>query len=728
MDDSELQSLVSGLITSATQYIDGELSPDRATATNYYKGRPFGNEEPGRSQVVLTEVRDGILSLLPPVLRVLFSSAENPVEFRPRGPEDVEDAEQKTDYVRYVFEDQSGFLRTIEVLKDGLIRGLGVFKWVWDEYSEVEHHKLEGLDQQQIEALAGDDELELTRIEPGEVLPPSPSAPGAPPAEPVQLFDVELTRTQKDGKVRIYAVPPEEFLFVRESRDTNTSPGIFHRTRKTKGELVSMGIPAKELDEHGGDDPSLQANEEVLARTLNELTPEDDAAGKANDKILYVEGYVRIDYDGDGIAELRKICTIGSGHHIVENEPTDELNFAIYTPDPEPHTLLGLSQADKLMDMQKVKSMVLRSTLDSLAASIHPRTWYKEGDANLADVLNVAIGAPIRTRSGPNAVGEFAHTFVGREAFAMLQYCDDIVERRTGQNKGAAGLDANALQSSTQAAVAAAVTASQAQQELVVRIFSETLKMLFVGIAKLLVKHQPRAKMARLRGKWVNVDPRSWNTNMDAQVTVTLGTGLVEEKIQTLAGVAAKQAELLQQLGPSNPIVGLKEYRDTLAQALALRGFKNTGKYFKEVDQAQLDKMAQEAANKPPPETPEMVIAKAQIQIEQMKAEAKKQTDMMHAQLEMMKAKAELELKRRDMLLEDDRQRDKIATDTIVKLRNIEATTGISQAGAIAQIEDMRARGVRSPEEIAPRKRRVRVERDGQGRLAGATVVDEEDM
>jgi hypothetical protein len=242
------------------------------------------------------------------------------------------------------------------------------------------------------------------------------------------------------------------------------------------------------------------------------------------------------------------------------------------------------------------------------------------------------------------------------------------------------------------------------------------------------VKHQPRPRVIRLRNIWVDVDPRSWNANMDVQVNVALGSGLVEEKVATLAEVAAKQAEILQQLGPDNPIVGLKEYRDTLAQALELRGFKNSARYFKEVDQAQLDAMAKEAANKPPPETPEMVIAKAQIQIEQMKAEAKAKTDMMDAQLKMSTTKAELELKRREMLLEDDRARDKIAADAVAKLLDIEAKNpGVDLSQRIQEIEQMRARAVRSPEEIAPRKRRVTVEHDEHGRLAGATVVDEED-
>jgi hypothetical protein len=714
MDDSEMQSLVSGMISAATQYVDGELSPERALATDYYFGRKVGvlAAQKGRSSAVLTEVRDGVQAVLPSLLRVIFGP-EHAVEFVPRSAEDVDAALLKTDYVRFVFEeDNAGFLNTLAVLKDGLVKKLGVFKWGWDDTTEVTNYKLDNLSGEQLEALAMDDEVEITRIE----------------QRDDELFDIEVKRTQKSGRATLFPVPPEEFLHNREARSLDEALFVAHRTHKPRGELIAMGIDPKLIDEHGGLDSDLQDSEEQIARMPNGITGEHEDLGEANDKILYVESYVRLDFDGDGIAERRMICTIGPSHYPVVNEPCDDIPFAIFCPDPEPHTLLGQSWADRLMDMQDIKSALMRGGLDSLAASLFPRTWYKEGDANMHDVLNPAIGAPIRTKSGAAAVGEFAHTFVGKEAFTVLQYCDDVVERRTGQNKGAQGIDADALQSSTKTAVAAAVTASQAQQEMLARIFAEgTLKRVFRGLLRLLVKHQPRARVTKLRGNWVEIDPRVWDADMDVQCNVILGAGLAEEKIATLREVAEIQGAILEKLGQENPIVSLKEYRDTLAQIVEMRGFKNSGKFFKPITEKQLNEMRAAAANQPPPETPEMVLAKAQIQIEQMKAQAKIATDKMNAERDLLKTRMELELKRREIMLEDDRQRDKQAADAIIKLRDIEATTGVSQANAIQQIEDARKSAMRSPEEIAPRKKRVKFERDGNNRLAGATVEYEDE-
>ncbi len=745
MDTKELQPLVSNLITAAASYIDTEISPERAKATKYYNGEPFGNEEPGRSQFVVTEVRDGVQAVLPSILKVVFG-AERVVEFRPKSEEDVPAAEQATDYVLHVFnEENPGFLHTLAVLKDGLIRKHGIFKWWWDDTSETRTYKLENVDQSQLELLAGDESLELVRVD-----------ETGRDEQGQTLHSVELKRHYEDGCARLAAVPPEELIYNREARSFDDALIVAHRTEKTHGELIAMGVPKKLVEDHGGSDGELDGNEEQIAREpLNSLSGEEEA-GEANTKTKYVEAYCRIDYDGDGIAELRRICTIGSGNHVVSNEPADEIPFGIFTPDPEPHTMTGQSWADRLMDMQRLKSALMRSGLDSLAASIYPRTWYVEGDANLSDILNTAIGAPIRTRSGPNAVGEFTHTFTGKEAFGILTYTDEIIERRTGQNKGAQGLDADALQSSTRAAVAAAVSASQAQQEMLVRIFAEgALKALFRGLLRLLVKHQPRSQMIKLRNQWVAVDPRSWNADMDVTVNVTLGSGLTEEKVQTLLEISAKQAEIIAQMGPQNPIVGVKQYRDTLAEIAELRGRKDATRYFKPITADDEKRMADEAANTPPPETPEEKLAKAQIEIEQMKAQSqdarenqKIQKDLMMKQAELAmnlkKMAAENEQKRIEMKLEDDRERDRMAQELVIKRLDLELKyqAKVSEQQVKQETELMRAtvaagpdeggsagEGEEAPAAKKPRRRKhVTFHRDEQNpdKIAGATIEEED--
>ena len=710
MDEAEVHRIVDGLIQHAISYIEDELSPDRALATDYYKGRPLGNEQTGRSQFVMTPVRDTVLAQLPDLLRVVFGP-EKPVEFRPRGPEDVAAAEQATDYVNYVFsEENPGFFRTLAVLKDGLIRKTGAYKWRWDDSSGTQAYSLAGVSEEQLMILGQDPSVQINKVSPEPV-----PAPNAPPT-----FEVEVTHTYTDGCVRIDAVPPEELIFDRDAREATKGAFtiIAHRTEKSHGDLVAMGVDAADVAEHGGPDNQLRDNAEAIARRPGEATHESPEAGDANQKTRYVEAYVMLDEDGDGIAELRRICTIGPSNYVVDDEPVDEIPFALFCPDPEPHQIVGQSTADHTMDLQRLQTALVRSTLDSAAAAIFPRTWYREGYANAADILNTAIGAPIRTKAGANDVGVFQHNFMGKELLPVLELTNDIHERRTGHNKGVAGIDANALQSSTASAVTAAVTASQARTEMLARIFAEgTLKPLFRGILRLMVKYQPRKKMVRLRNQWVEIDPRIWDADMDVTVNVALGSGLTEQKIETLMAIKDEQAGILQLLGQNNPVVTIKQYRDTLATIAELRGWKDSSRFFTPITDEQVQQMQQAAQNSPPPPDPNMALVQGQLQIEHMKAKSDMEIAQQKLQLEMQKAQ-----------WEDDRLRDKQAADIQLKLRElaIEHNLDLNSIQLDAQIERERMTSQRGPNETKPRVRTVEVKRDpATGKMTGAKITEE---
>lgn len=740
MGKTELHRIFTGLVTAAIDFVDGELSPDRAKATEMYNGRPMGNEVKGRSQVVSTDIRDAVRGALPAMLKALVGS-ERAVEFRARFAQKMEEAEQATDYTNFVFlEDNEGVLATLSVLKDGLVKGLGVFKWYWDDTKFRQNFSRKGMSEAEIMILMEDETIEVSRIDDAGTIHLDPTQP------PVELFDVEFRVTLDDGRARVVAVPPEEIVYNREARSLEEALIFAHVTEKTWGELVAMGIPRKVVEEYGTvRSKERKDNDEAIARNPLAFTTgnDEDEAGEANQKATYVEGYVRLDYDGDGIRELRKICSIGEDDHIVENVPVEDIPFAIFTPDPEPHTIKGLSFYDVIGETQRVKTMIKRSMLDSLALSISPRKWYVDGRANLSDLVNNALGAPMRVKTGQNDVGEFTHTFVGKEAFPVLAYFDDEIERRTGQNKGAAGMEMDALQSSTKEAVGAVTSASQAQQELMVRVFSEgTMKRVMRGILRLLIEKQPRARMLRLRNKWVDVDPRSWDADMEMTVNVSLGTGTRQERIGILMGIAAKQAEILQSLGPQNPLTNMKQYRDTLAQIAELNGLKDSSKYFMEVDLEALKAQQEAAANQPPPPSPDMILAQAHIQIEQIKAQRQMELEQMKTERqlanEQLKAQndlrikqQEMEIREREMILKDDRERDKAAAEIALKRveMNLTYQANVTQQQLDAEIEHTRTLTQNSPEEGVAQPKRVRVvfERDANDRIIAAEKQHLED-
>lgn len=670
--EEELQSIVAGEIDDSQAYIDDVISPERAMAGQYYKGEPFGNEEEGRSQVVSMDVRDTVQAIMPSIMRVFFGSS-NVVEYAPNGPEDVANAEQATDYVNYCLtRDNNLFMVCYETFKDALVRKNGIAKVWWNEEKEVQTFSFDGLSQEAYTVLMSDPDVEIVEveveIESGETMVMGPDGVEVSMPTPPE-YSCTIRRTTDKGRLCVSAVPPEEFLIDRRARNIEEAEFVAHRRYVTVSDLVKMGYEMDEIENLGYEtQDDFEGNQETFDRNPNATILGAGRTDVASRKVLYIEAYVRVDMDGDGIAELRRVCVGGTAYKVLHNERCDLIPFVSFCPDPEPHTFFGLSIADVVMDIQLIKSNILRNMLDSLAQSIHPRTAVVEGQVNLEDVMNTEVGGIIRMRA-PGMVQPFNQPFVGQAAFPMLAYMDELRENRTGISKAAAGLDANALQSSTRAAVAATITAAQQHIELICRIFAETgMKVLFEKALKLITMNQDAPRMVRLRDKFVPIDPRVWNANMDVIVNVALGSGTTEEKMNFLGQIAAKQEMLIQQGGvQDNPLVDLSQYRNTLAQMLAMAGFKDAGQFFK--DPANQPPPPPPA---PPPPSPEQILAQVQVQA---------------IQADIQKKAAELELQREEMLRKDDRERDKLDADVMLKAAEIEAKYG-AQVNT-AQIEAM---------------------------------------
>ena len=661
MDDAELQAIITQDLTDAVSYVDSDLSPTRAKGTEYYRGDLFGNEVEGNSKVVAMEVRDTVSAMLPSLMRVFFNS-ENVVEFAPRGPEDVKMSQQATDYANYVFQnDNNGVLTTYAIFKDALVRKCGIAKFWWEDEEKVRIEEYSGLDDQTLEMLMQEpgaevkivvsypdpdiDEMQMSTIDPMTGQPVTMPAP--------MIHDVQIKRITKDGRIRIMAVPPEELLLDRRARSFDDCTIIAHRQMATVADLIAMGYDQDEIEENLST-TDLDSNDEYLARQpLSTTFGTNDAANPMMRRVLYIEAYSRVDFDNDGIAELRKVCCMGGGYKVVRNLPASYIPFADFPCDPEPHTspLEAMSIFDITRDLQEIKSEILRNTLDSLAQSIHPRTAVVEGQVNIDDVLNNETGAIIRMRA-PGMVQPLTTPFVGQAAFPMMEYMDQIKEDRTGMSKAAMGLNADALQSSTKAAVNATISASQGRIELTARILAEGMKKLFKGILFLATTHQDKARMVRMRNEWVQIDPRYWDANMDANINIALGNGDTNERLQGLMMIMAKQEQILQQLGTQNPLVTPQQFSNTLRKIVELSGFKDASSYFQDIPADYVP-----PAPPAPKATPEELLA--QVQAESIKADIQKKA-------------AELELKRQQMVMDDDLKRDQMAQDLYLKKFEIE--------------------------------------------------------
>ena len=647
LSDEDVQGILTTELNDAIDFIDNTISPARAEAEKMYLGDPLGNEEEGRSQVISMDVRDTIEGMLPSLMRVFFAG-EHTVEFAPQSAEDVETAKQATDYVNFVMNrDNNGYSVLLDAFKDSLMKKAGFVKFYWDESEEAVGYEFDGYSEQEIAVLNADPMVEINQIE-------TITEVREDGTEFTLGFSGSYTRITKGGKVRIESVPPEEFLISRNARTLDDADLVAHRRYMTVSELVAMGYDAEFVSQFITYDDDFQFNPEANVRnpTLGDYDVNTDPSMR---RALYIESYVYMDVDGDSRAELRKVCTLGESFEVVMNVPTDHRPFAVFHCSKEPHTFFGLSIADVTEDLQRVKSSILRASLDSLALSIHPRMAFTEGQVNVDDLLSTEIGSLIRMRN-PGAVQPFNMPYVGKEAFPMLEYMDLIREQRTGQSRASSGLDPNALQSSTRLAVAQTITASQQRIEMIARTFAETgMRDLYMGVYKLLVKHQDRARMIRMRNGFVPIDPSVWNANMDVVVNVALGQATEVERLTTLQQIAQKQEQILQTLGPQNPLVSIQQYYQTLTQIIELAGFKDPARFF--TDPSTYMAPPQEP---PKPDPNEML---AQVQMESIRADIQKKS-------------AELDLRREEMLRTDDRLRDKDEVDTLLKVTELEAKYG----------------------------------------------------
>ena len=683
-ESNEVHATLRALLVDAASYVDEELSPDREKAGRYYRGEPFGDEGEGRSRVVSRDVADTVRAILPSMMRIFFGG-ERVMEFSPVGPEDAEMAEQATDYVHYVFtRDNRGFMTLYSAIKDALLRRTGAIKTWWDDSTEVAFENYEGIDDEAYALLQDDEEIEILEesahpdaagqaaideqmaqmqqqmeamAQSGQEMPPEAMQLPEPPPPPM-LHDVSVRRTRQRGRIRVEAIPPEELLIARGARSFQDADVVGHRVELTLSDLVAMGYDRDEIEEQLGSD-SLRSNEERMARH-----PEDfqGASGDGSvRKVLYTEAWAKLDEDEDGIAELRKFCCVGDQFHVLRSEPATHVPIADLCPDPEPHRAIGWSIFDLVHDIQRIKSQLLRGMLDSLAQSINPRAGVVESEVNMADVLNNEIGSVIRMRR-PGMYQPFETPFVGQAAFPAIEYMDRLKEKRTGITDATQGLDAATLQSTTAAAVNATVEAAQQQIELIARIFAETgITQLYHNLLRLVVQHQDKPRMVRLRNKWVEMDPRSWNLDMDLIVDPALGTGTWEKRLQVLSMVAEKQEMLLQTLGPNNPLVTIGQYSNTLHRMLEAAGYSDGERYFNRLPlDFQLPEPPQGQGEESDP-----TAALVEVQREEIQANIqKKQAEL---QLQQMETEARLTLEREKMLRQDDRERDRNEADAIIR-------------------------------------------------------------
>ena len=670
MDEGTIKGIIENEIDNSIGYLDTETTEDRRRALEYYLRNPYGNEIEGRSQIVTGEVAEAIDGALPQLMRV-FTTTEDIVYFEPKGPQDEESAKQATDYCNWAFyRDNDGTLILHNWFKDALLQKVGVVKSYWDDKVDVRKEEYKNLTEDELALLLSDQSLKVVKQE----IEYTEQQDMMGNVVQIPSYEVYVQRTEESGQVKIENVPPEEFLISKSARNIEEASFVAHRRLMARSELIAMGYDKDIVDDLATYN-DLEFSPERIARFPNGEQPDQNTSlDQAMQTLEVYECYIRIDEDDDGIAELRRIVYVGS--EILEDEECDYIPFHSICPIPIPHKFFGQSLADRTMDIQLQKSTITRQSLDNLYLTNNSRVGAVDGQVNLDDLLNATPGGVIRMKN-PNALVPLTVQSTFGQAMPMLEYLDAVQAKRTGVSDMQQGMDPDVLNNVTATAVAAMMKSNSGKLELIARIFAETgVKSLFKGILHLLGKYQDKPRVVRMRGKYVTFDPRTWANEYDISVNVGLGSGDREQKLAMLQMVLAKQEQIIQQYGPSNPLVSIGQYRNTLAKFIESAGFKDANEFMNEITPEQNAQLSQP---QPPSPDAQAEIAKMLAEVEREKTQAKAQIDA--AKLDLEKQTLEAEYTRKGIEMQMKNQRDS------AELRIKEAELAVKQLQAVLAMD-----------------------------------------
>lgn len=502
----------------------------------------------------------------------------------------------------------------------------------------------------------------------------------------VVTHDVKIRRLRKVGVAKVLGVPPEEFGIERNARNIKDCNYCFHDVvTNTRADLIAEGY----------DESQVNALPEYLGLTSMEELARDSvwehssggasAINSASQVVKITEHYCRLDYEGNGKPQLYQVVTGGEQGEVLKRhgklavEPVDLIPFAAATPVPVTHRFFGRSIADLVIEIQKVKTALIRAMLDAQYLANNPRTIVYEESAGINTIDDLLVSRPggiIRAKR-QGAVEPFKHPSIGGDVLPVIEYMDLTRELRTGVTRQGQGVDANALQNQSATAVAQVFTASQARMKLVARILAEGVRDMFSLLHATIRKHGQENQTVRLRNTWVQVDPRQWKTRNDMTINVGLGSGDKAQQFAQVMQIANIQKELIQG-GKTNIVDDAKLY-NTASMIARLAGHKNADQFFNDPN---AKNPQGQPLYPPPPPAPDPKMMEIQIQaqldakaderragIEKVQAEADIATQDRKTQAEMVKQERDFQLKQELAVLNAQLEREKFEREEARKDR-----------------------------------------------------------
>jgi len=720
MTDDDLLGFLEAEASSAFQYNSGELAAQRERSLKEYLRLPYGNEEDGRSQVIASDVFDAVEGMLPDLVEV-FASTDEAVRFEPVSAEDEDGAQQASDACNYVFYKQNnGFLLLYTAAKDALMLKTGGVKWYWEEKRTPVFTTYRDVDEMSLALyLSTHPTAEVIEKEELEDETAEPYDEGMPEQPIGKRFTVKIKEIQEKGKVRVVSVPPDEFRVSKRHNSIllDESPYVAHVSRKTFSDIKQMGFEDVTIDDVKAATDDGQTSVDA---DLRDTLYDGQLSWRSNQDLgmdidpAAVEGWIReeyvlVDYDGDGIAERRRIIRLGD--KILQNEECSHVQMAAWTPYLLTHRFAGISVADLVSEFQRANTDIWRQTLDGLYNANNQETVVltdQQGNplANIDDLLNRRPGGLLREKAA-GAIRPYVEALRLPDILPVLEMQASAKENRTGYTRYSQGLDADSL-NKTAHGLQQIMNASQKRMKLMARIMAEALVApMFKGIFKTLTDYCMEKLAFRMNNKFVQYDPQEWSDGYDMSINVGIGAGDKMQQMQMLGSIEAAQGNMMA--AGLGMLVNPKNLYNLQKRKVELSGFKDASEFFTDP----------ETVPPPPPQQPQpdpkVQIEGAKLQQSAQQFQVETRTDQ---QKFMLEKQFEAQQAERTRQHEKELKAMELRAQQILTQPQLPAEQGETQENqalmAMAQSVQMLAQAMLSPKQII---------KDEQGRPIGVAPV-----
>ncbi len=567
--DDQLFSLIeSGIMNSSGDWLNAtDLARERLKATYEYAGLANYHLAPqGVSTIVDTSTTE-VIEAYTAVISDLFLSNNRLARFVPydESPGSFNAAKDASLLVNYcLFKKNNGWELLQQWIKSSLLWKNAVCRWYYVDDTQYVFEEFESISQSKLDELLADDNREIVGdLQFENTFSDADPLSSAGPTAELTYINVRIRKKLDKSKVKIELVPPENFRIARDATSIDEASFVGMQSEMTRSEIrmhypdVADDIDFDEVGEGYNGMTASAYSEDVAARKLitgqeyhDEALTHEENPLEANRSLTVTECWVNVDRDGDGIAELKHIITVGD--FILSEEDIDSIPLASIVPIDIPHEFFGLSMADFTRSSTLASTAILRGFVENTYLTNYSP---KLADPNVVDfsaLQNMKPKQIIPTNGNPNgAVSALAPEAISTGTVPLLEHLQLIKEQATGMSKAAQGLnDTLYISGNSEQKLQAVQSAAQKRIQHIARRFAETgFKKLAIGIYETMHKNMKGKMSYNMEGVYKSIDMETLPSKMDVEILLDIGENSNANKIGKLSRIGKDILPSLNQQG-----------------------------------------------------------------------------------------------------------------------------------------------------------------------------------